>query len=485
MNYSLQNIILIALFFLGTQITFSQNGSTYGSSENDVACSITRYKNNFYIVGTTRETAKSATNFYVLQLNENGSVKNEFAFGEKHHDIGKHILVNDNGIFVLGKMWDGGFSNNDMVLIKLDFEGKQKWREYYGGSRSNLGHKFIITKDDAFVMVGLGQQTDIFGNAYLVKADQNGKIIWENDFGERYIDQGFDVIENDSGEFLIVGTLGGFYNTTSVDFLNHDADIYIIKTNAQGEKLWEKTFGGTAHDWAKEIIKAPGGGYYVCGSTQSEGEGSFDIFLMKIDEDGNELWFKTYGGADFEYGESVRLSDDNNLYILGTSASFSDNYKPDHFLIKTDLDGEVIWESIYGGEDSDYSRALVCTPDSGCAFTGWTDSGEIGKKDIAFYKISKNGNPRVMSKIQPLNDSIEQISIFPNPAINKFSILIDTKVNNNFALTLYNAQGVLVYTDSVEPNILTEYQTNFRAGLYLYIIKSNNKTVYKGKLVFQ
>jgi len=485
MKYHIKYLIIILLLFFGVQILFAQDAAYFGSTQNDVANSITQFKNNFYIVGTTRETDKSATNFYVLQLNENGSLKNKFIFGNVHRDVGKDILVNDNGIFVLGKIWDGGFPNNDMVLINLDFEGNQKWKKYYGGSGSDLGHKFIFSKDGSIVMVGLGQSTDIFGNAYLVKADQNGELIWENDFGGRYIDHGFDVIENDIGEFIVVGTLGGFFNPTSVDFLNHDADIYIVKTNANGEKIWEKTYGGQAHDWAKEIIKAPGGGYYVCGSTQSVGAGSFDFFLMKIDDDGNELWFKTYGGDDFDYGESVKLSEDNNLYILGSSASYSTNYKPDFLLIKTNLEGEQIWMEQFGGDGSDYATSMVCTTDSGCVFTGWTDSGEIGKKDIVFYKISKDGLPKVISNIQPINDSIEQIKIYPNPVKNKFSVLIDSKISSNFQLKLYNAQGALVYTSTVEPNILTEHQPQFRAGLYLFIIQHNGKTVYNGKLVFQ
>jgi len=485
MKFSIKYIFFILLLFLEGNLLFAQNSAFFGSKENDMAYSITQYNNNFYIAGTTRTNEKSPTNFYVLQLNENGSLKNKFIFGNKHRDVGKDILVNDNGIFVLGKTWDGGFPNNDMVLNKLDFKGRWQWEKYYGGSGSDLGHKFIYSKDGSFIMVGIGQSTDIFGNVYLVKADQNGETIWENNFGGRYIDHGFDVIENDFGEFLIIGTLGGFFNSTSVDFLNHDADIYIIKTNAKGEKLWEKTYGGQAHDWAKEIIRAPGGGYYVCGSTQSMGAGSFDFFLMKIDGDGNELWFKTYGGEDFDYGESVRVSKDNNLYILGSSASYSDNFKPDFLLLKLDLDGGKIWEKQFGGTGSDYAASMVCTPDSGCAFTGWTDSGEIGKKDIIFYKVSKDGLPKVISNIQPINDSIEQIKIYPNPVKNKFSIFIDSKINSDFQLILYNAQGALVYTSMVEPNILTEHQPQFRAGLYLFIIQHNGKTVYNGKLVFQ
>lgn len=478
-------LVFIFLIIFGNKPLFAQDVLFYGSKENNIANSIFYYNNNFFILGTTRETAKSSTNFYVLRLNENGSIKNEFIFGDKHHDIGEHILVNNDGIFVFGKKWDGGFSNNDMVLIKLDFEGNRKWKNYYGGSHNDLGHKFIITKDGGFAMAGFNRSVDDFGDAYLVKADKDGKMIWQNHFGDRYVDHAFDVIENDKGEFIVVGTKGGFFNPTSTDFLNHDADIYIIKTNSLGEEIWQKTYGGSSHEWAKEIIKAPRGGYFVCGSTQGVGAGSFDIFLMKIDEDGNELWFKTYGGEDFDYGESVRLSKDNNLYILGSSASYSENYKPDHLLVKTNLEGEQIWMETFGGNGSDYASSMVCTADSGCAFTGWTDNGDIGKKDIVFYKISKNGLPKVISYNPPINDSIEQIIIYPNPVKNKFSLFIDSKVTSNFEIKLYNTHGAIVYNKIVEPNIVSDHYSQLDSGMYIFVIQHNNKIVYNGKLVFQ
>lgn len=485
MNLFLKYLSFFVFLLFGEQTLYAQNEGFFGSRENDIANAITFYKNNFYIAGTTRQTDKSPTNFYVLQINENGSLKNSFIFGNEHRDVGKDILINQHGIFVLGKTWDGGFPNNDMVLNKLDFKGHWKWEKYYGGHHNDLGHKFILTKDGGFAMAGFNRSVDDFGDAYLVKADKNGEIIWENHFGNRYVDHAFDVVETDKGDFIVAGTKGGFYNPTSTDFLNRDANIYIIKTNANGEELWEKTYGGTAHDWAKTIIKAPGGGYFVCGSTQSSGAGSFDIFLMKIDEEGNELWERTYGGEDFDYGESVGISTDNNLYIVGSSASYSGNFKPDFLLVKTNLEGEQIWTKQFGGDGSDYASSLVCTADSGCAFTGWTDEGTLGKKDIVFYKISKDGSPKIISNIQPINDSIEQIQIYPNPVINKFSVMIDSKIDSNFRLLMYNAQGAQVYSVSVKPNVLSEFQPNFPSGLYLFVVQHNNKTVYNGKLIFK
>lgn len=469
---------------LSQQILNAQEVLFHGSPEKDIANSITQHQNHYYIVGTTRRTPKHPADYYVLQLNKNGSLINEFVFGEVHRDNGNDIIVDEDGIFVLGKTWTGGYPNNDMLLSKLDFSGKRLWKKYYGGEKNDLGHKFIKTRDNGFAMVGFNRTVDDFGDVYIVRTDKNGEIIWENHFGDRYIDHGFSVVENEAGELVIAGTKGGFYNPTSTDYLNPDAEIYIIKTNTKGEEIWQNSYGGTSHDWAKSIIQAPGGGYFVCGSTQSEGAGSFDMFLMKIDEDGNQLWLKTYGGTDWEYGESVQLSDDNHLYLLATSASYSDNFKPDHLLIKTDLEGEIIWSNTFGSENSDYSSALVCTADSGCAFTGWSNPGTIGKEDIVFYKISKNGEPQILSYFKPVNDSIDQIQIFPNPVTDSFSVKIETKVSSSFELKLYDLNGALVFENTVEPNVLKSFSGNLPPGTYILQIE-NNQFKSNSKLVFQ
>ncbi|MEN8115693.1 MAG: T9SS type A sorting domain-containing protein [Bacteroidota bacterium] len=481
----IQTKYLSLLFLILTiiQSISAQNVIYHGSGEEDVANSMVYHNNYYYILGTTRKTDKSATDYYVLKLHTNGSIDKEFVFGDAHRDVGKHIFVDDSGIYVLGKTWDGGFPNNDMYFTRLDFNGKQTWKKYYGSQKNDLGHKFIKTKDGGFAMAGFNRGVDDFGNVYLVKTDKNGEIEWENNFGEKYIDHGFDVAENEANELIIVGTKGGFFNPTTTHFHNHDADIYIIKTNSEGEEIWQKTYGGDGHDWAKKIINAPGGGYYVCGSTQSEGAGSFDFFLMKIDEDGNELWFKTYGGNDFDYGETVQLSADNNLYLYGTSASYSTNYKPDHLLVKTDLDGNFIWLSTYGGEDSDYGTAMVSTPDSGCVITGYTKNGDLGKTDIAFYKLSKNGDPQAVTYIQPVNDSINQIQVFPNPVKKKLSVIIDAKNDNIFDFIMFNTSGSLVYKKSINSNVLNSIQFNLTPGLYIYSVRDNNKNIAGGKLV--
>lgn len=467
-----------------TSTILAQNTEYYGTKENDIAYSISEYNNNYYIVGTSCLHEKSPTNYYVLRLFKNGSIKDEYTFGETHRDVGKDIIVNSDGIYVFGKTWDGGYPNNDMILSKLDFEGKREWKKYYGGHHNDLGHKMTQLNDGNFVLVGFNRSVDDFGNVYVVKVDKNGNLIWEKDFGDNLVDHGFNVLEDESEDLLIVGTYGGFYNPTSTDYKNPDADIYVIKTDPKGQEIWSKRYGGSGHDWAKSIIASPNGGYIICGSTQTETTGSFDIFLMEIDENGNEIWFKTYGEQEFEYGEQVVLGSNNKLYILGTTASYSDDYSTDHILIKTDLEGSVLWTNTYGSDGSDYSSSLLPTSDSGCVFTGWTTNGRNGKKDIVFYKISRNGKQDILSIIPQINDSLEQILIFPNPVRDKFYVKIKSENTSDFTLELFSLNGSKVYSKRIAPNKQSTHYLQLTSGTYLYQITYNSAPIYKGKLIF-
>jgi hypothetical protein len=362
-----------------------------GSSEEDIAHSLKIYEGDYYIVGTTRIDSKSPTDHYLIKMNRNGDIEKKITLGFPRHDVGSQVIVDDEGIFLFGSAFDRGFQNVDMHLVKMNNKGKPLWEKFYGTNYQDQGFNFIRTSDGGFALIGYSNSPEDFGDLYFVKINKDGDPEWEKFFGPKYVDYGFSLIENRSGEFLLAGTENGFYNPTQTDFLTHDADILIIKTDNNGEQIWYKTFGGDSHDWAKDIIEFPGEGYLVCGSTQSYGKGSFDIFLMKIDENGNELWMKTFGGHEFEYGEKLQQGADGNIYIAGSTASFSDNGNPDHYIIKTDTVGELIWSATPGTKGSDYSSGLAATPDSGAVFTGWSTEGEKGKTDIVFYKISKDG----------------------------------------------------------------------------------------------
>jgi len=477
-------VILVSFltFAINSFYSFGQERLLLGSEQQDFGHSIKMYNGNYYIIGTTRKDAQSALDYYLLKLRSNGSIEKEIVYGFPRHDIANQVIIDDNGIYILGSVYDNGHPNVDIHLVKLGNNSDAEWEQYYGTEFQDQGMNMIRTIDGGFAIIGFSNSKTDLGDMHIVKADSEGNLEWENFFGPSYVDYGFSLVENQNKELILAGTENGFYNPTQTDFLTHDADILLVKTNRNGEQIWYKTFGGEGHDWVKDIIASPDGGYLVCGSTQSYGSGSFDVFLMKINEDGEQLWFKTFGGSEFEYGEKLATGSDGNIYISATSASFSDNGKPDHYIIKTNTNGELIWEKTFGSDGSDYSSGLVATPDSGIVFTGWTDAAELGKTDIVFYKLSKLGDTQLITSILP-NDSETTLLVYPNPAYQQLTVEPITADTTELTFSLFTIYGKKVMEEPLKVNVKNTIQLDVQDGTYIYRIEREGKLIQAGKQI--
>jgi hypothetical protein len=170
-----------------------------------------------------------------------------------------------------------------------------------------------------------------------------------------------------SGVYSLCKTLdGGFAATASVD-----SDVLLVKTDSNGETLWNKTYGGSGYDRGYSVVQTFDGGYIVAGQTNSFGYGKSDFYLLKVGSDGALQWNKTYGGTDDDYALSVFQTSDTGLAIVGTTRSFGAG-SSDIFLVKTDSYGNALWTKTFGGTYSDEGTSIIQTPDNGLVICGWT-----------------------------------------------------------------------------------------------------------------
>lgn len=289
----------------------------------------------------------------------------------------------DNGYAVLGSTYSYGAGQYDVYLVKLGSAGNVVWSKTYGGVESDQGYSIDRTADGGFILAG---STRSFGNGdrdvYLIRTDASGNTVWSKSFGGILSDQARSVRRTSDDGFIICGTTDSYGHGYS--------DIYLIRTDSLGDTLWTRAYGGFGGESGSAVRETLDGGFIAIGSTGSFGEGYSSVYVVRIDADGDSLWAKTYGGAKADNGYTVELTGDGGFLLAGGTASFGAGYT-DAYLVKIDADGNVAWEKTYGGAMDDRVYSICLAMDGTIMLTGTTDSYGAGKGDIYLIKANPLG----------------------------------------------------------------------------------------------
>ncbi len=475
----MRRITTIAFFivFMSSIAAYANPGDiiwshTYGGCSSDHGECVQRTNDGGYIVvGYTYSFGSGGSDIYLIKTDAEGDTMWSKTYGGSDYDEAFYVQqTNDSGFIVAGYYgYNGVPGSHDGYLIKTDANGDTLWSHMYGDSTGGDWLSSVQQTDDGgYIALG---STQSFGagdwDVYLIKTDANGDTIWTKTYGGVNLDQGYFLQQTDDGGYIIVG----FTDPGAGKY-----DVYLIKTDNNGDTLWTKTYGGSEVDEGSWVERTYDGGYIIAASTNSFGEGGFDFYLIKTDADGDTVWTREYGGSGDDMALSVKQTNDGGYALIGGTASFGGGN--DVYLVKTDADGDTVWTQNYGGDNgaNEYGTSVLQAADGSLVFSGdasldvWLVKVESGLDDV--------------SDDNEIPIEYNSVNNYPNPFNSSTTIEYNLTKKQNVKLEIYNLLGQRITT------LIDSYQQagrhgviwdakGYPGGIYFYKLTAGNTVFTK------
>jgi len=352
---------------------------TYGGIGRDRAYSLVQTSDGGYaLAGYTYSYDAGANNFWLVKVNPEMNLEHQRHLGGTDVNVGwsktyggtfgdgaySMVQTGDGGYALAGWARPLGAEYADVCLVKTDAVGTMLWNKTYGrADEDDFARSVVQTGDGGYALAG---NTFSFGadGFLLVKIDSAGNALWSQTYDSGYYDYCYAMVQASDGGYALAGQ-------TSIPAFGSSS--LLIKTDSAGNEQWRKTYDSYGHGVAHSVIQTVDGGYALAGMALLESPpGSADFWLIKTDAAGNVLLNKTYGRADWDQANSVIQTNDGG-YALAGYTGLGPFDPSDFWLVKTDSAGNELWNKTYDRANLDWAYSVVQTGDSGYAMTGWSE----------------------------------------------------------------------------------------------------------------
>lgn len=418
---------------------------TIGGTNIDVGHSVKETSDRSLITaGYTRSFGpQSGRRVWLVRTSGNGQLLWMNTFGGNNDDEGYAVVqTNDGGFAVAGYTSSFGAGGKDVYLVRTDSLGNELWTRTFGGAQDDEGYSLLQTADGGFLIAGVSSSfTSGSRDVWLVRTNASGAMLWSRNIGGFGSDGAWSVKQSSDGGYIVAGWTFS-YGPGAV------GNAWLVKTDSSGNLQWQKPFGGTGVDRAHDVCQTVDGGYAAAGYTSSSGSGLDDLYLIRTDSIGNELWTRTIGGSGRDYGQSIAQSTaDGGFLIAGYTLSFGAGSE-DAWFVKTDPNGNMLWNKTVGGSASDAAYSVQLTSDGGAVIAGYTLSYGAGVHDLRLIKFAPTGTnagPIRTHQIGMMRD-FELRQNFPNPFNPTTTITVDIQNTSEVELVIYDMPGRKVRT---------------------------------------
>lgn len=471
-------LVVLSFTMLKSQETFSAFGGTNDEIGYDV---VVDEDGSLLILTADRTVTKGSEDICLIRVNGDRRITGRSCFGTERQDYPYSLEhTSDGGLVISGTRWKG---RRDAYVLKLDRDFATEWETFYDGGARHHDEGFVAveTRDGGYLLSGMtGSSRGVTrGSMLLLKLAANGEQEWvvhQEVTTKNFL---FDVIEDSQGDFVSAGVESGHHRYSEFEFYAPSATAVVYKHDNQGNELWRTYLGGQENDWITKVVQSPTGGYYLLGSTQSAGAGSFDLYLVKMDHNGVVEWEKTYGDFQFDYGRDIEILDNGDLLLLGTTCLDAKDFTTDVLLVRVDHEGEFLWQEVFGGAGNE--DALGMTLDQGFVHI----VGEVSDKNARDKDVLLLDVPLSIS-VDVDNNYAEpsRVLVYPNPIKSLVTFDLSKMPCGEYRLNIFNQQGMLLASYSDHENYLLKVDTDsWPSSSYFYTITSGCYGVATGKVI--
>lgn len=464
--------------------------------------------------GSKSETKVGVLDFWLWKMSETGKLEWQRSYGGDGIDMLNSLVITRDGGMLLGgtsnsqKGFDktqNSFGGDDFWVLRLDPFGNILWQNTYGGKGEDKLAKVIQTRDGGFLIGGSSSSNHIFdatkqevvenaknensrGNLdyWVIKVGPAGEMEWQRTLGGRFADILKTVVETPDGGYLLGGISNSPQSGDKTDSNLGEFDFWIVKLDETGGTEWQRTIGGEGDDILVDIVITESKKVLIAGYSNSgisfdkevSNRGtSTDIWVIMLDEEGEQEWQKTFNVDSYTLLTGVTKTSDQ-AFILGGYSQKSllekrqkGTVSSDYFAIKIDSLGEQRWKRELGSSSRDVLTRIVETRDGGYLLAGTSDgkvskskqSGNIGKEDFWIVKLGDEDKDKKPKRM---------IEAYPNPTNNVTNVLVGFDFDYGTA-TMYDIAGRQLQHFEITSRTVPVSLQSLPIGVYLITIKTN------------
>ncbi len=485
-NNNSRDILLLQLDSCGNQ-NFSE---LYGGKKDDIGMCIQQLSTSDYIIaGTTYSYGIGQDDQYLIKTSNTGTPISGVSVGGVNNENSEYLAVdNKNEVVKIGSTnYDTLNRKSDIYVTCTNSAGGLMWTRTYGGKKDDYGFSIKYTPvDSGYILAGSTRSYGAGGlDAYIIKINKVGGVIWAKSYGSKYDDEAFDITLCKSGGYAFTGRTRDTISKDSSG-ITLSNNVYVVRINNNGGVIWTNYYGGSKDEQGEAIIEcADSSTLVIAGNTYSFGAGNSDGYLLKLQSNGNMIWGKAYGGSKEEAFYSVVHTRDNGYFTVGKTNSFGSGLN-DIYTVKTDINGKSgcyekdggLQHKASGVSDTLYSITQFGQPDKGF------------KADSVFFydtilcstcKIDSTADSAKYfrgSNIHSSTGTNSDISLFPNPAKQNIFVKSSFDLKENYELVIINNLGATVFREQLSGSEINSGKlidiNKLPNGIYQLIIQGNS-----------